>query len=126
MMMMMSFDAGYQRRPMYTPSTSQMMSYNNAPVDDGGYMNNNATSYSRSSSSSTSSGNINGVPYSYSSGTENGVPFGYGSGNNNSYNARVMIQKVATPHPSILFLICSVQADRWVADNQASYKGLLT
>jgi hypothetical protein len=84
-MMMISFDAGYR---MNTPYASQMMSYNNAPVDDNAdYMNNNATSYSRSSSSSTSSGNINGVPYSYSSGTENGVPFGYGSGNNNSYNA---------------------------------------
>jgi hypothetical protein len=68
MIMMMSFAVNSYP----SPYTSQM-SYN-APADDSGYMN-NANSYSSSNSYSTSSGNINGEPFSYSSGYDGGSPF---------------------------------------------------
>ncbi|MCS6268033.1 MAG: hypothetical protein H2174_10785 [Vampirovibrio sp.] len=76
MMMMMSFDAAY-RMPTTIPygSSSPMNyrmkdSYNEEPSYLG-----NSNSYSSSNSYSTSSGNINGVPFSYSSGTDSSSPF---------------------------------------------------
>jgi hypothetical protein len=74
MMMMMSFDAAYRMPTTIPYGSSSPMNYRmeDSYNDEPSYLG-NSNSYSSSNSYSTSSGNINGVPFSYSSG--NNSPF---------------------------------------------------
>ena len=75
-MMMMSFDAAYRMPTTIPYGSSSPMNYRmeDSYNDEPSYLG-NSNSYSSSNSYSTSSGNINGVPFSYSSGNNSPSPF---------------------------------------------------
>jgi hypothetical protein len=94
-MMMMSFDAAYRMPTTIPYGSSSPMNYRmeDSYNDEPSYLG-NSNSYSSSNSYSTSSGNINGVPFSYSSGNNSSSPFdsfsnifggGFGGGQSGMY-----------------------------------------